>query len=73
MSTVVKVGGSLAAYPEKLRSLCVKLSEISKKQKLLIVPGGGEFADTVRKHDEIACCVAQDGDFRHGSVWLVAF
>ena len=52
MSTVVKVGGSLAAYPEKLRSLCIKLSEISKKQKLLIVPGGGEFADTVRKHDE---------------------
>jgi len=52
MSVVVKVGGSLAAYPEKLKSLCVELSEISKKQKLLIVPGGGEFADTVRKYDK---------------------
>jgi hypothetical protein len=52
MNVVVKVGGSLAAYPEKLRSLCAKLSEISKKQKLLIVPGGGEFADIVREYDE---------------------
>jgi aspartokinase-like uncharacterized kinase len=52
MSTVVKVGGSLATYPEKLKRLCTKLNEIAKKQKLLIVPGGGEFADTVRKHDK---------------------
>ena len=52
MNVVIKVGGSLAVHPEKLRSLCVKLSEISKKQKLLIVPGGGEFADIVRKHDK---------------------
>jgi 5-(aminomethyl)-3-furanmethanol phosphate kinase len=48
---VIKVGGSLAAYPEKLRQLCQKLSNLSKKHSFLIVPGGGEFADTVRVLD----------------------
>lgn len=47
-AVVVKVGGSLALYPEKLRDLCTKLTEISQKHKLIIVPGGGEFADVVR-------------------------
>jgi 5-(aminomethyl)-3-furanmethanol phosphate kinase len=51
-ATVVKVGGSLASYPEKLRALCVKLSEISKKHRLIVVPGGGEFADVVRSLDK---------------------
>jgi 5-(aminomethyl)-3-furanmethanol phosphate kinase len=45
---VVKVGGSLALYPEKLRTLCTRLTKLSKKHKLIIVPGGGEFADVVR-------------------------
>ena len=45
---VVKVGGSLALYPEKLRTLCTKLTKLSQKHKLIIVPGGGEFADVVR-------------------------
>ena len=51
-ATVVKVGGSLALYPEKLRALCAKLSEISTKHKLIVVPGGGEFADVVRDLDK---------------------
>ncbi len=51
-ATVVKVGGSLALYPEKLRALCAKLSEISTKHKLIVVPGGGEFADLVRDLDK---------------------
>jgi aspartokinase-like uncharacterized kinase len=51
-ATVVKLGGSLALYPEKLRALCVKLSEISKAHRLIVVPGGGEFADAVRCLDE---------------------
>jgi aspartokinase-like uncharacterized kinase len=51
-ATVVKVGGSLALYPEKLRALCAKLSEISAKHKLIVVPGGGEFADLVRDLDK---------------------
>ena len=48
----MKVGGSLALNPQKLRILCRKLSDISKKQKLIIIPGGGEFADTVRTLDK---------------------
>jgi aspartokinase-like uncharacterized kinase len=51
-ATVVKVGGSLALNPQKLKILCRTLSDISQKQKLIIVPGGGEFADTVRALDE---------------------
>jgi len=49
---VVKIGGSLALHPQKLRSLCAKLSETSKKHRLIVVPGGGEFADTVRNLDK---------------------
>ncbi len=49
---VVKVGGSLALHPDKLRELCKKLSYIAMSKKLLVVPGGGEFADTVRRLDD---------------------
>jgi aspartokinase-like uncharacterized kinase len=48
---VVKIGGSLALHPEKLRALCAKLSEVSKKHNVVVVPGGGEFADAVRNLD----------------------
>ena len=49
---MVKVGGSLALQPEKLRSLCAKLSDLSHRHRLIVVPGGGEFADTVRNVDD---------------------
>jgi len=51
-AVIVKVGGSLASHPEKLRILCKKLIELSREHKLVIVPGGGEFADVVRKLDK---------------------
>ena len=51
-ASVLKVGGSLALYPEKLRALCSKLNEFSKKHRLILVPGGGEFADIVRCLDK---------------------
>lgn len=51
-TTVVKIGGSLALYPEKLKILCSKLSAVSRKQRILLVPGGGEFADVVRLLDK---------------------
>ena len=50
--TVVKVGGSLASNPEKLSVLMKILSGLSKKHPLVIVPGGGEFADAVRTADK---------------------
>jgi aspartokinase-like uncharacterized kinase len=51
-TAVVKVGGSLAAYPEKLKTLCTLLSKLSKDHRLIVVPGGGEFADVTRRLDE---------------------
>jgi 5-(aminomethyl)-3-furanmethanol phosphate kinase len=51
-ATMLKVGGSLALYPKKLRNLCQILSEASKKYPLIVLPGGGEFADTVRALDK---------------------
>jgi 5-(aminomethyl)-3-furanmethanol phosphate kinase len=50
--SVLKVGGSLASEPNKLRLLMVKLAELSKTHRLVAVPGGGDFADTVRKLDK---------------------
>src|SRR5450759_3482601 len=60
-ATVIKVGGSIALHPEKLRALCTKISEESKKHRLIVVPGGGEFADTVRTLDKqfsLSCSVS---------------
>jgi hypothetical protein len=48
---VLKIGGSLAVYPEKLKKLCSSLNKLSEKNFIVIVPGGGEFADTVRTAD----------------------
>lgn len=48
MDAVLKVGGSLSKKPNKLKELCIKLSKLAKKHCLTIVPGGAEFADTVR-------------------------
>jgi len=49
---VIKIGGSIASNPQALRKLCNKLGELSKIHQLVVVPGGGEFADTVRHLDE---------------------
>lgn len=51
-ATVVKIGGSLTSHPQKLRTLCKRLSEASKVHKVIVVPGGGEFADAVRNLDK---------------------
>jgi hypothetical protein len=49
---VLKIGGSLAVYPEKLKKLCTTLSKLTEKHSIVVVPGGGEFADTVRMVDK---------------------
>lgn len=48
MLTVVKLGGSLY-YSAVLKDWLQQLTPLSATQSLLIVPGGGPFADTVRK------------------------
>ena len=51
--TVVKVGGGLARESGggALRALCAQIAETGVRHRVLVVPGGGEFADTVRAHD----------------------
>jgi aspartokinase-like uncharacterized kinase len=53
MEAVLKVGGSLAEDPASLVRLCQELSVLAKAYRILIVPGGGKFADTVRKFDKV--------------------
>jgi aspartokinase-like uncharacterized kinase len=52
MDAVIKIGGSLAEDPERLRALCTKLSDFAKKYAIIVVPGGGRFADVVRDFDQ---------------------
>ncbi|MGF3521759.1 MAG: delta 1-pyrroline-5-carboxylate synthetase [Candidatus Bathyarchaeia archaeon] len=48
---MIKIGGSLAETPDILKLLCAALAKLSVKYQLLIVPGGGKFADVVREYD----------------------
>jgi aspartokinase-like uncharacterized kinase len=52
MEAVLKVGGSLSEDPYILTRLCKELSVLAKEHRIVVVPGGGEFADTVRKLDK---------------------
>lgn len=52
MEAVLKIGGSLAKHPKGLLNLCKQLSVVAKAYRIVIVPGGGEFADTVRRLDK---------------------
>ena len=48
LKAVVKVGGSLMSYPYQLREILKAISIHSERHSVLVVPGGGAFADTVR-------------------------
>jgi len=52
MDAVIKIGGNLAEEPQRLRALCITLSESAKKYEIVVVPGGGRFADAVRDSDQ---------------------
>ncbi len=49
--SVIKVGGGLAAIPHALDRVCAELSRASRDHRLLVVPGGGPFADAVREFE----------------------
>lgn len=51
METLIKIGGSLAKNPKKLKRLCIKIGVIGKDHELLVFPGGSKFADAVRDFD----------------------
>ena len=50
MLTVVKVGGGLGR-DDALKGLCTALGALGERHPLLVVPGGGDFADAVRDAD----------------------
>lgn len=52
IGTVVKVGGSLGRG-DGLPALCRRLGELGGRHALLLVPGGGIFADAVREYDRL--------------------
>lgn len=49
IEAVIKVGGSLAEG-DGLEALCRKIAALGERHHLLLVPGGGPFADLVRTH-----------------------
>lgn len=50
VDAVVKVGGRLG-HDEGLRGSCLRLGALGCRHRLLVVPGGGAFADAVRDCD----------------------
>ena len=52
MEAVLKIGGSLVEDPVSLFRLSKELSDLAKTHRIVVVPGGGEFADIVRRLDK---------------------
>jgi aspartokinase-like uncharacterized kinase len=48
---VVKIGGGLAATPQVLDAVCSAVAKAAAGRRLVVVPGGGPFADAVREFD----------------------
>lgn len=49
---VIKIGGSLAGQPAVLREVAATVARLATRTPLVIIPGGGPFADAVRTVDE---------------------
>ena len=48
---IVKVGGGLLASIEELDRVLVGIGELAQRCRTLVIPGGGPFADEVRRQD----------------------
>jgi probable H4MPT-linked C1 transfer pathway protein len=51
VDVVVKVGGALLSCPEQLASTLSTIATAARSARILVVPGGGPFADAVRDAD----------------------
>ena len=60
---VLKIGGSLGRS-NRLADLMPRLSELAPMHGILVVPGGGVFADAIRNYDQ------QFGLDKHASHWM---
>lgn len=51
IDTVVKLGGGVLAHVEHLDVVLAAIEAAARQHRLLVVPGGGPFADVVREID----------------------
>lgn len=49
--TVIKIGGGLSLMPGALDRTCAAVTQAAQHHRVLILPGGGPFADAVREFD----------------------
>jgi 5-(aminomethyl)-3-furanmethanol phosphate kinase len=49
---VIKIGGGLASVPGALDRVCREVGAAASRHRLIVVPGGGPFADAVRAFDQ---------------------
>jgi aspartokinase-like uncharacterized kinase len=62
--TVVKIGGGLLGVAGALDAVCVATAARGRREPIVVVPGGGPFADTVRELDR------RIGLSPHASHWM---
>ena len=48
---VVKIGGGLVSIPGALDRVCQEVSAAAARHRMIVIPGGGPFADAVRAID----------------------
>jgi 5-(aminomethyl)-3-furanmethanol phosphate kinase len=48
---VIKVGGGLLGVPGALEAVCATVGAMGRREPIVVVPGGGPFADAVRELD----------------------
>ena len=57
--TVIKIGGGLTGVPGALDRVCTAVAAAACDYRILVVPGGGPFADAVRQFDR-SCGLSPD-------------
>jgi len=51
VDVVVKIGGGLLAHSQQFDAVLATIDAVARDRRLLVVPGGGPFADAVRDVD----------------------
>jgi 5-(aminomethyl)-3-furanmethanol phosphate kinase len=60
IDTVIKVGGALLSIRDALPRALTALEHLSLQHSLLVIPGGGPFADTIRSLHETHALTPDD-------------
>jgi aspartokinase-like uncharacterized kinase len=50
-ATVIKIGGGLLGVPGALEAVCATVGAMGRREPIVVLPGGGPFADAVRELD----------------------